>query len=171
MLPDYLAPNLDIVFVGINPGEYSDRVGHYFARKQNLFWPALNRSGLVPVPLTHEDDYRLPQYGQGLTDMVKRATPNADHVASAEFVEGSKILRAKLEPLAPRVICFVGLAGYRQGLDRHANLGSQTALWGDTHLFIVPSTSPRNVHYRNEIVQWFRRLKEYLDELKGVELC
>ena len=29
-LPDYLAPDLDIVFVGINPGAYSAEVGHYF---------------------------------------------------------------------------------------------------------------------------------------------
>ncbi len=171
MLPDYLAPNLDIVFVGINPGEYSDRVGHYFARKQNGFWPALHQSGLVPERLMPEDDYRMPQLGYGLTDIVKRPTPNATHVAGAEFIEGAMILRAKLEPLTPRIICFVGLVGYRQGFDRHANLGLQSARWGESHLFIVPSTSPRNARYRNEIVEWFGRLKKHLDELKGVERC
>ena len=34
-LPDYLAPGLDIVFVGINPGRYSAEVGHYFATSRN----------------------------------------------------------------------------------------------------------------------------------------
>ncbi len=63
MLPDYLAPNLEIVFVGINPGEYSDRVGHYFARPQNLFWTALYQAGLVPQKLTPADDSRLLQFG------------------------------------------------------------------------------------------------------------
>lgn len=34
----YMAP--DIVFVGINPGECYDRVGHCVARNQNSFWTA-----------------------------------------------------------------------------------------------------------------------------------
>jgi TDG/mug DNA glycosylase family protein len=167
MLPDYLAPNLDIVFVGINPGEYSDRVGHYFARKQNSFWTALHRSGLVPELLTPKDDCRMPAFGYGLTDIVRRATPNASHVAVSEFAKGAKILRAKLEPLAPRLICFVGLVGYRRGSDPKAVLGPQRTRWGKSHLFIVPSTSPLNVRYREEIVDWFKRLKEYLNELKS----
>lgn len=164
-LPDYLAPNLDIVFVGINPGEYSARVGHYFARKQNSFWTALNRSGLVPEWLTPEDDRRLPRFGLGLTDIVKRATPNASYISSAEFVAGGKMLREKLKSLAPRIICFVGLTGYRQAFDRKARLGLQTTRWGKSHLFIVPSTSARNAHYRKGISDWFQQLKDYRDTL------
>ncbi len=165
MLSDYLAPDLDIVFVGINPGEYSARVGHYFARKQNLFWAALNESGLVPVRLGPEDDYRLPQFGLGLTDIVKRATPNASTLTREEFVVGGRLLRAKLEPLRPRVICFNGLQGYRTAFDRKAALGPQTARWGESRLYIVPSTSPLNARYRWEIPEWFRRLKDYSREL------
>lgn len=171
MLPDYLAPNLDIVFVGINPGDYSDRVGHYFARKTNGFWMALNESRLAPRPLTPDDDARLPEFRLGLTDLVKRPSRNAGDVSGAEFVQGGQELKAKLVPLEPRVICFVGLAGYRQAFDRHAELGLQAERWGHSHLFIVPSTSARNAYYRSEIINWFRRLKKYLDELKGVERC
>ncbi len=163
MLPDYLAPNLEIVFVGINPGAYSARVGHYFARKQNLFWTALNASGLVPEELAPQDDHRLLQFGLGLTDIVKRATPNASYVAEDEFKAGAKILREKLETLMPKIICFVGLVGYRQGFDKRAVLGVQPVRWGESHLFIVPSGSPRNVRYRPEIVDWFRKLKEFRD--------
>ncbi len=170
MLPDYLAPNLDIVFVGINPGEYSDRVGHYFARSTNLFWTALNASKLVPEPLAPEDDYRLPQFGLGLTDVVSRATKNASYVAEAEFVEGGRLLKDKLLPLAPRLVCFVGLVGYRQAYDRNAALGLQEGRWDKSRLFIVPSTSPRNAYYRAEIVNWFRRLKPYLEQLKREQI-
>ncbi len=166
MLPDYLAPNLDIVFVGINPGEYSDRVGHYFARSTNSFWTALNASRLVPEPLTPEDDYRLPQFGLGLTDLVKRPTKNASYVAEEEFVEGGRLLKARLMPLSPRLVCFVGLVGYRLAYDRNATLGLQHERWNRSHLFIVPSTSPRNAYYRAETVNWFRRLKPYLEQLK-----
>ncbi len=166
MLPDYLAPSLQIVFVGINPGTYSDKIGHYFARKQNLFWTALYESGLVPVPLKPEDDARLLEFGYGLTDVVKRATPNASYVEGHEFQEGARALQAKLIPLNPAMICFVGLVGYRQGFDRKAGLGPQETRWAESRLYIVPSTSPRNAYYRDETVDWFRRLKNYMIQLK-----
>lgn len=166
MLPDYLAPHLDIVFVGINPGTYSDRVGHYFARKQNLFWTALNASGLVPEPVGPEDDARLPGLGLGLTDIVKRSSGSATEVSVAEFVEGGRVLRAKLTPLAPRIICFAGLVGYRLAFDESARPGVQPETWGASHLFVVPSPSPRNAYYKNEIIAWFKRLKAHLDTLK-----
>ena len=55
-LPDLLAPGLDLVFVGINPGERSAELGHYYANPGNGFWPALSASPLVargpPVPRT-----------------------------------------------------------------------------------------------------------------------
>ncbi len=165
MLPDYLAPNLDIVFVGINPGTYSDRVGHYFARKTNLFWTALYQSALLPVPLRPEDDSRMLEFGYGLTDIVKRATPNASHVAENEFKAGARVLKDKLMRFAPRLVCFVGLVGYRQGFDPKAVLGLQPELWGKSHLFIVPSTSPRNAHYRPETVEWFVRLRNYSESI------
>ncbi len=166
-LPDYLAPNLEIVFVGINPGAYSARVGHYFARKQNSFWNALSQSGLVPEKLSPEDDVRIVEFGLGLTDIVKRSTSNASQLGAAEFVEGGRVLRAKLQALAPRVVCFNGLLGYRNAFDRKAKLGQQEERWATSQLFIVPSTSPLNAHYRGEIVHWFRKLKQYTDQLKG----
>ena len=170
MLPDYLGPDLDIVFVGINPGEYSDRVGYYFARKQNRFWTALYQSGLVPELLTPEDDYRMLEFGYGLTDIVKRATPNASHVADSEFVEGARILRAKLEPLSAHIICFNGKVGYQKGFDRLATYGPQKMRWGSSHLYVVPSTSPLNAHFPvSEIVDWFKRVKEYFADLANDE--
>ena len=72
-LPDLLRPGLDLVFVGINPGERSARLGHYYGHPGNAFWPALSASGLVPEPAGPEDDRRLPaEYGIGFTDVVKR---------------------------------------------------------------------------------------------------
>jgi len=166
MLPDYLAPHLDIIFVGINPGTYSDQVGHYFARKQNMFWTALNASGIAPQPLEPRDDARVVEFGLGLTDLVKRATNSAGEVKRMEFQKGGEELRAKIAPLEPRVICFVGLTGYRAAFDAHARLGAQTSRWGASRLFVVPSTSARNARYRNEIVEWFMKLKMFVEEMK-----
>ncbi len=58
-LPDYLAPRLDIVFVGLNPGLSSVKVGHYFATPRNRFWKAVNRSGLLAEPAGADQDCRL----------------------------------------------------------------------------------------------------------------
>jgi TDG/mug DNA glycosylase family protein len=169
MLPDYLAPDLDIVFVGLNPGEYSDRVGHYFARPQNAFWAALRDSGIVAEKLAPGDDARITQFGLGLTDLVKRPSKSASEVTRQEFIKGGEALRAKLAPLAPRVICFVGLTGYRAAFDRHARLGAQPSRWGISRLFIVPSTSARNARYRKETVGWFKELKRFLNQAQGVQ--
>ncbi|MBI5033480.1 MAG: mismatch-specific DNA-glycosylase [Chloroflexi bacterium] len=166
-LPDYLAPNLDIVFVGINPGEYSARVGHYFARKQNGFWTALKQSGLLSEELTPQDDHRLPQLGFGLTDIAKRPSARANLLADREFVAGGEELKRKLEKFSPLIICFVGLYGYRQAFDRTAVLGLQPARWKQSYLFIVPSTSPLNARYRKNINDWFKQLKILRDQLKG----
>ena len=53
-LPDYLKPGLDLVFVGLNPSDYSVQMGHYFANPRNRFWAALNRSGLVDEKMSPE---------------------------------------------------------------------------------------------------------------------
>jgi TDG/mug DNA glycosylase family protein len=166
VLPDYLAPNLEIVFIGLNPGTYSDKMGHYFARSTNLFWTALYESGLVPVRLLPADDVRLNEFGFGLTDLVARATPNIDSLARDEFIAGGQVLRAKILAYAPRVACFVGITGYRQAFDKRAALGVQSSPgWGKTKLFIVPSTSPRNAYYRPQVIAWFKQLKQFHQSL------
>src|SRR5579862_9008034 len=75
-LPDYLTPGLKVVFVGFNLSIYSAAAGHYYARPVNQFWSCLNQSGLLPdgVNLGPCDDSRLPIFGLGLTDVVKRPT-------------------------------------------------------------------------------------------------
>ena len=75
--PDYLASGLDIVFVGINPGLQSARVGHYFATPTNRFWTALNRSGLLTEPLDAGTDDQVLRQGIGFTDVVKRPSNSA----------------------------------------------------------------------------------------------
>ncbi len=43
-IPDLIAPDLRVLFCGINPGLYSGATGRHFARPGNRFWPALHRS-------------------------------------------------------------------------------------------------------------------------------
>jgi TDG/mug DNA glycosylase family protein len=168
LLPEYLAPNLEIIFIGLNPGTFSDRQGHYFARPTNLFWTALYESGLVADRLRPEDDTRMIEFGYGLTDLVPRVTPNIDSLTRDEYIAGGKALRARIEPLTPRIACFVGITGYRAAFDPRAVPGAQSSPgWGRTKLFIVPSTSPRNTYYRPQVIEWFKKLKEFHTALAG----
>src|SRR4030095_3036237 len=162
MLPDYWRSSLEIVFVGLNPGTYSDRMGHYFARRTNLFWTALYESGLVTMQLTPCDDIRINEFGFGLTDMVPRATANVDAISATEFKQGGVLLRETIVHYSPCIACFVGIHGFRRAYDKHSEFGAQLSpRWGDTYLFIVPSTSPRNVYYRPQVIDWFERLKQF----------
>ncbi|MBA3258737.1 MAG: hypothetical protein H0T68_04640 [Gemmatimonadales bacterium] len=44
-VPDLIAPRLDLLFCGINPGLYSAATGHHFARPGNRFWRVLHSAG------------------------------------------------------------------------------------------------------------------------------
>ncbi|HJY81951.1 MAG TPA: mismatch-specific DNA-glycosylase [Candidatus Binatia bacterium] len=169
-LPDYLREGLDIVFVGLNPGLYSAQVGHYFAYKQNRFWSALSASGLVPEPVGPADDARLLEWGIGLTDIVKRPTRGIHELKPVEFRRGAKALQEKLERYRPRVVCFVGLTGYRVCCGNDGEPGRQTNRFGGAQVFVVPSTSPRNARYSLErIVATLRDLQEYLRGVRSLE--
>ncbi len=137
-LPDYLRPGLDIVFVGLNPGLYSAQVGHYFAYKQNRFWPALSASGLIPEIIGAEADARLPDWGIGLTDIVKRPTSGIHELTKTEFRRGAKALEEKIEYYKPRIVCFVGFTGYHVCCGKEGGAGRQDALFGGSHVFVIP---------------------------------
>ncbi|HVC30812.1 MAG TPA: mismatch-specific DNA-glycosylase [Steroidobacteraceae bacterium] len=179
-LPEYLASGLDLVLVGINPGMLSARRGHYFARRSSRFWPAFSRSRLSArvraalgrEALGPEDDLRLLAFGIGLTDLVGRATGNASQLSQAEFEAGAPRLRAKLEACRPRVACFHGVTAYR-AFARYAlgqppraiEVGPQAARLGATRLFVTPSPSAANAHFRPEdYVFWYDRLDAFLRE-------
>ena len=167
-LPDYLREGLDVVLVGMNPGLYSAQVGHYFAYRHNRFWSALSASGLVPEQVGPEDDARLLEWGIGLTDVVKRPTHGIHELTPAEFRRGAKDLQEKIVRYKPRVVCFIGLTGYRMCCGSKSALGKRTDRFGGAEVFVVPSTSPRNAHYSlTAITAAFRDLKEYLQRVRS----
>jgi TDG/mug DNA glycosylase family protein len=162
-LPDILEPSLDLVFVGINPSFYSAMRGHYFARPSNRFWTCLNQSGLVPERVGPEDDARLPSFGIGLTDIVKRATYDAAELSAAEFADGREILRGKLLHYAPRAVCFVGKLAYTQhSYRRSLPFGEQPERIGDSVVFVMPSTSGLVNNLHAERLRCLEDLRRFL---------
>ena len=112
-LPDHLREGLDILFVGLNPSQYSAEVGHYFANPRNRFWPAFNMSGLVGRPVTFDEDATLLDDGIGFTDVAQRPTPMGSGLRAADFREWAPVLKGKIVRFAPKLVCFHGLIAYK----------------------------------------------------------
>jgi len=183
-LPDYLERGLDLVFIGINPGLYSVSRGHYFARMNSRFWPAFSASKLSRAVrldlqaerLSPQHDSVLPQFGIGLTDVVKRPSANAGDLAPSDFANWIPVLIKNLELYAPRVACFHGLTAFRpflriglQRMDRVPVLGPQPECIGTVRLFVVPNPSPANAHFTlSDQIAWYDRLADFIGECKSV---
>ncbi len=170
-MPDLLKPDLDIVFVGINPGERSARLGHYYAGIGNQFWELLYESGLTPRKLSYHEDRLLLWYSIGLTDVVKRPSRSSSEISAQEFNRGRIDLERKLLKYDPRVVCFNGITGFSAffGNAGRTRPGLQNFHIGRSGVFLVPSTSSRNkAHYSfEEKRRWFIKLRELRDHLKG----
>jgi TDG/mug DNA glycosylase family protein len=80
----------------------------------------------------------------GMTDLVKRATVGAKELRPVEYREGAVRVRRICDWLRPTVVCFVGLAGYRAGVDREAQPGVQPEPFGGSIAYLLPSTSGLN---------------------------
>ena len=174
-LPDLLAPGLSLVFVGLNPSEYSAREGHYFANPRNRFWHALNRSDLLPAALgrdcTPADDSLLLEHGIGFTDVVKRPTPQGNALKAADYRRWAPELRERVLEYRPLLVCFHGLMAYKSYL-RYADgekaspeLGMQPRPVGTSGVFVVPNPSPANARYSiDDLTAWYDRVAAVLQQ-------
>jgi mismatch-specific thymine-DNA glycosylase len=93
-LTDHIRPGVRILFVGINPGLRSAATGHHFAGYSNRFWKLLFESELVSEPLTYLDDWRLPDWGLGLTNIIQRPSAGIDVLKPREYTAGRRRLMA-----------------------------------------------------------------------------
>src|ERR1043165_2490153 len=110
---DVIAPDLKVLFCGINPGLYTAAVGHHFARPGNRFWPALHASGFTDRLLSPWEERELLARGCGITNLVARTTASADELRAEELVAGHRTLQAKVKKLAPRFVAVLGITAYR----------------------------------------------------------
>src|SRR5579871_2127826 len=140
-LPDYLRKGMKLVLVGPNPSDRSARVGHYYAGRGNQFWSIMFESGVVPEPLSYDDDRRVLEFGIGLTDLVKRPTRTPEEIEREEFAEGRVLLAQKLEEMRPRVVAFHGKDVYEKFNGRQCKLGLQKEILYGAQVFVLPSTS------------------------------
>jgi double-stranded uracil-DNA glycosylase len=148
-VPDVIAPNLNVLFCGINPGLYSAAVGHHFARPGNRFWPTLHRSGFTPRLLSPAEERELLPLGLGITNIADRASAAADELTEQELQEGGRRLRQKLKRYQPRVLAVLGVGAYRTAFaQKDVRLGRQLVPLARTSVWVMPNPSGLNAHYR-----------------------
>ena len=164
-VPDVLAPGLAAIFCGINPGCVSAAAGAHFANPRNDFWRLLHDAGFTPRLLQPGEQHELPRFGSGLTNAAFRTTRGSSDLRRGDFAGAAARLERIARELRPRAIAFVGKEAYRGAFGERPGLGLQKRRFGETLLFVLPSTSPANaaVPYE-ERVRSFRRLFELLRE-------
>lgn len=158
-MPDVLAPELTVIFCGINPGRVSAAAGAHFANPRNDFWRLLHDAGLTPRLIAPSDQHELPRYGYGLTNAAVRTTRGSGDLRRADFADAGARLHRIAEELRPRTIAFVGKEAYRGVFRERPELGPQQRRLAETALFVLPSTSPANAAIPYvERLRWFQEL-------------
>jgi TDG/mug DNA glycosylase family protein len=104
LIPDVLAPGLDLVFCGTAPSPASFKAQAYYANPGNSFWPTLFAVGLTPERLAPTRYAELLPLGIGLTDLNKTEV-GSDHELTPEAMD-AKSLHAKLRKYRPAAIAF-----------------------------------------------------------------
>jgi len=163
---DVIAPDLRVLFSGINPGLYTAAVGHHFARPGNRFWPALYAGGFTGRVLSPFEERELLKSGYGITNVVARATASADLLTKEEIVKGGERLRAKVLRYRPRVLAVLGVGAYRTAFSKpKATVGRQEEQIGNTTLWVLPNPSGLNANYQAaDLARLFRELQEAVSQ-------
>jgi double-stranded uracil-DNA glycosylase len=163
---DVIAPDLSVLFCGINPGLYTAAIGHHFGRPGNRFWPALHRAGFTDRQLDPSEERELLRHGWGITNVVARATATADEVTAGELTVGGRALVEKVRTFRPRWVAVLGVGAYRTAFGRpRAALGRQEETMADASVWVLPNPSGLNAHYRMEdLAEKLRELRLAVQE-------
>jgi TDG/mug DNA glycosylase family protein len=165
-VPDIIAPDLNVLFCGINPGLYSGATGHHFARPGNRFWPALHASGFTQHLLHPSQEGLLLQEGIGITNFVERASRTAAELGKEELREGGRELEVKVYHCKPAVLAVLGITAYRTAFQKpKAGIGLQEERLGGAAVWVLPNPSGLNAHYTpTQLSAEFRKLLLFVHE-------
>lgn len=175
-LPDYLAPGLDVILVGINPGLRSAERGHHFAGPGNRFWRLLAESGLTPRRLDYTEDATLVDYGIGITNIVARPSRSSSDLGREDYCIGGAVLAEKIERFRPRAVGLVGVTVLRELWPRLSSArapkqircGQRTETIGGAVVFVLPNPSGRNAHYSYEaMLGYWQALAKWRERTDG----
>lgn len=165
---DMIGPEVQLLFVGINPGLWTAAVNTHFARPGNRFWPAMHLAGVTVGEvdasdgLTDAQRSALIDAGVGITNIVDVATARADELTAAELASGGERLRALVRHHEPAVVAVLGVTAFRQAFGRRRTvIGPQDDLFEASRLWVLPNPSGLNAHESvTSLARWYRRAAE-----------
>lgn len=171
-ISDVIAPDLRVLFCGINPGLYSGWTGHHFARPGNRFWPALYAGGFTERLLSPAEKLELLKDGYGITNVIARTTASETDLKKDEYAIGARRLKAKLIRYRPVFLAVLGIGAYRLAFAKpKAVLGRQEEKVGDSIVWVLPNPSGLNAHYQpKELARLFSELREAVDLQCSIEI-
>ncbi len=161
-IPDILAPDLDVVFCGINPGMRSAMLGQHFCGRGNRFWPVLHAAGFTPELFAAQNSRNLLAHRYGITSAVERPTVAANELKRADFLRGRPALEEKITRFRPRFIAFLGKAACSAVLHpRGLQWGSQATTFGGAHVWLLPNPSGLNCAFTfSTLTEMYRELRD-----------
>jgi TDG/mug DNA glycosylase family protein len=172
-LRDVIAERPKILFIGINPGLVSGKVGHHFAGKGNPFYQLLFAAQLTPVELVAERDQELAGLGYGLINLCRRPTKEASELTKDELARGKTRVLRQIRAMKPEVVALVGVTLYPivckrgRGHKLEPGPGAKPEALSGAKVFVLPNPSGLNVSYPtfDAKLVWFRNLKRFVDGL------
>lgn len=163
MIQDIIAPDLRVVFCGINPGLSSAHQGFHFANPTNRFWKVIHLAGFTQRQLAPQDEKHLLDTGCGITALVSRPTVTAAEVAREELRAGGEALEEKILSYQPQSIAILGKQAYTQAFGiRKVDWGRQDKTIGNTQIWVLPNPSGLSRITVDELVASYRVLNEAL---------
>ncbi len=152
-VPDLLDDDVNLLFVGINPGLWTVAAQTHFAHPGNRFYPALTKAGIITRDInrragfTPEDRQHLLERHIGITNIVERATVKASELSAEELRIGAEKLTSLVARIEPAVVAIAGITAYRTAFkDRKASAGLQERVLAEAELWVVPNPSGLNAH-------------------------
>lgn len=163
---DIVTERPKILFVGINPGATSGKVGHHFAGPGNPFWKLLHAAGITPIELTAAEDGRLVELGYALVNLCARPTKTAAELTRKELLRGRELLVEKVEAMRPKVVALVGVTLYPVVFGKKPSApgpGPKPDKLGGARVFVVPNPSGLNATFPTFAAKlpWFEQLRDY----------
>lgn len=165
VVPDVIAPDLDVLFVGINPGLYTAAIGHHFGRPGNRFWKVLHLAGFTPRQLSPFEEQELLAHRLGVTNMVMRTTATAAELSKTEIEEGGRLLEQKVATYRPLFVAVLGVQAYRNAFSTpKATVGEQPTGIAMARTWVLPNPSGLQAHYQlDDMVRLFAELRSAID--------
>jgi double-stranded uracil-DNA glycosylase len=163
VLPDLLAPDLKLVFIGTAASAASAKAQAYYAHPGNLFWATLHNSGFTPRQFAPTEFDQLLGLGIGLTDIAKSATGSDAQIPDDAW--DANALQDKIKHYQPRFAGFTSKTAAASTLGlKKVDYGLFPQRLGETRLFVLPSPSGRARGYWDD--NWWSELARLVNQIK-----